>query len=559
MPNTKADFIEILFQVIDPLRTHYSDGKALVKLGYTGTTYDERCEEFEGFSRPLWGLVPFFYGGGEDTELITNYLTGLENGVNPESLEYWGGFKNTDQRFCEMASIALGLILIPEKIWEPLPETAKDNLVTWLNAINQYELPDNNWQFFRVMVNVSLKKLGVTYDEAMLESALEAINANYMSDGWYHDGQMYNIDYYNGFAFHFYGLIYATIMQEEDPIRSLLFKERALIFAREYIYLFDDKGDAVPYGRSMTYRFGVASFFSACLFADISPYSVGVMKGIIARHLSNWFDAPIFDNGGILSIGYKYPNLLMAENYNAPGSPMWALKTFLILGLEDEHVFWSTEIEELPILDAVKTLEQPRMIITRDSDSTTMYPGGSYGLATVLGNMAEKYSKLVYSSKYGFSVQKANDYLDSMAPDSSLIFEVDGFFYSRHSASNQSVEDGKIISTWSPVEGITVQTIITPYANGHTREHIIQSEIECTAYEGGFALDTQAENYSQTSDDNSASIQSAQGNCTITGGLGSVIVAYPNSNLISARTAIPIITRQIGIGETTLNTIVDFE
>ena len=60
----------------------------------------------EGFARPLWGLVPFWAGGGSCPEFEQLYLSGLAAGTDPENPEYWGGFQDIDQRFVEMAAIA---------------------------------------------------------------------------------------------------------------------------------------------------------------------------------------------------------------------------------------------------------------------------------------------------------------------------------------------------------------------------------------------------------------------------------------------------------------------
>ena len=65
-------------------------------------------------------------------------------------------------------------------------------------------------------------------------------------------------------------------------------------------------------------------------------YFLGRDEGDCARHLDYWMKQPIFDNGGILTVGYTYPNLLMSETYNAPGSPYWALR-LCILDLPDDH------------------------------------------------------------------------------------------------------------------------------------------------------------------------------------------------------------------------------
>lgn len=87
-------------------------------------------------------------------------------------------------------------------------------------------------------------------------------------------------------------------------------------------------GASVPFGRSLTYRFAMVAFWSAVAFAGLDVFSPGVVKGIILRHLRWWQQQSIFDREGILTLGFAYPNLVMCEDYNSPGSPYWALKVF---------------------------------------------------------------------------------------------------------------------------------------------------------------------------------------------------------------------------------------
>lgn len=74
---------------------------------------------------------------------------------------------------------------------------------------------------------------------------------------------------------------------------------------------------------------------------------------------------PIFDNCGILTIGYRYPNLHMAESHNAPGSPYWSLKAFAFLMIPDDAPFWQAEIEPLPELEPLKLLRRGEMLVQR--------------------------------------------------------------------------------------------------------------------------------------------------------------------------------------------------
>ena len=304
--NSKKDFQELLFAMLDPLVPYYSQEKAELDLGVTATTYDHHAIRLEAFSRPLWGLAPFWAGGGDSPQFEEIYQKGLAAGTDPQGTEYWGGFRDFDQRFVEMAAIAYSMVLVPEKVWDPLSHKEKENLAKWLYGINSHELPICNWVLFAVLVNVALKKRGQQYDSEKLERYLKGLEQFYLGDGWYQDGDSGQKDYYVSFAIHFYTLFYAKVMEEEDKERCQVYKKRAKLFGQQFIYWFDKGGAALPFGRSLTYRFAQVSFFSACLMADVAPFSVGVMKGLIVRHLCEWMKKPIFDRGDILTIGYGY-------------------------------------------------------------------------------------------------------------------------------------------------------------------------------------------------------------------------------------------------------------
>ena len=66
--NSKKDFQELLFAMLDPLAPYYSQEKAELDLGVTATTYDHHAIRLEAFSRPLWGLAPFWAGGGDSPQ-----------------------------------------------------------------------------------------------------------------------------------------------------------------------------------------------------------------------------------------------------------------------------------------------------------------------------------------------------------------------------------------------------------------------------------------------------------------------------------------------------------
>lgn len=553
----KKDYEELLFNILNPLKDYYSEGKAYLKLGNTGACYCERAAQIEGFSRPLWALAPYYACENEQTDdfFAGLYSRGFANGANPFHREYWGEISDYDQIIVEMAAMGLALLLAPEKLFYPLKEEEQKNIAAWLYTINDHKYPDNNWVLFQLIVNIGLKNVGMAYNENMIEWAVKKLDEWYLGDGWYVDGYTRCADYYVPFGIHFYSLIYAKYIEKAYPDRSNRLKERARLFAKDFIYWFDKNGAAIAYGRSQTYRFAQAAFWSALVWADASPFPLGVVKGIINRHLKSWLDAPIFDNAGILTIGYKYPNLLMSERYNAPGSPYWAMKTFLFMALPADHEFFSVEEEPLPELELVHVNNAAKTIVTNNGENAVLYPHAAIR-QTEHAQIPEKYAKFAYSSKYGFSVSRSQRSIEELAPDSTLAFEAKGQLYvATHSQRVELLPDKRLKIEWSPCEGIEVETIITPYENSHKREHTIKAAFSCTAYDSGFAIPWENGAVKTEISDGEAVAEASIGGCRVYSeyGSGMIINAYPNTNLVCNNTRIPAIRYEIPVGESKLS------
>ncbi|MGL5436295.1 MAG: DUF2264 domain-containing protein [Lachnospiraceae bacterium] len=551
--HTKQEFRDWMNMVLEPLKPLYSEGKARLHLGDTGVVYPQESIELEAFSRPLWALVPFWMGGGSGWEEI--YQEGLVHGTDPEHEEYWGGFQDYDQRFVEMAAIACGLIFVPEVMWDPLDEKEKRNLAEWLYGINEYTIPVCNWQFFMILVNVGLKKCGQRYSSERLAEGLELVEDFYLGDGWYRDGASAQKDYYISFAMHYYGLLYSAALQGDvqEEERCSAFRRRAELFAQDFLYWFDEDGAALPYGRSLAYRFGQGAFWAAYVFAGLDGIPVGVVKGILERHLNWWTKQKIFDRDGILTIGYGYPNLTMAERYNAPGSPYWGMKTLLCLGLPDYHPFWTAQAQPLPERHAVKPLFKADMLMHHRNRDVIAYPAGvceMYGH----GHVPEKYAKFAYSTKFGFSVAHSQIVLHENAPDSMLAFVIDGddYVFVRKVSLDHQILSDRVISTWSPFPGIKVTTTIIPDKEGHSRIHEIESSYDCIAYDCGFAVEKFTGAFCSELKSDGAYADSGRMACRVTGSgaeaSGYLIEADPNTNLLYPNTVIPAVSYRIKKG-----------
>ncbi len=556
---TKRDYEDLMLQILNPVKPYYSDGKAYLNLGPHTSVYGKKIAGIEGFARPLWALAAYYAGGeeGKDNTFAKIYREGFTNGTNPFHPEYWGEVSDYEQTMVEMAAMGYALLLAPDTFFYPLDEESKKNLAEWLYTINDHEVYPNNWELFKVIVNIGLKNVEMPYRDDVIEDALKKLDSWQLDGGWYKDGLNGGSDYYNAFAIHYYSLLYAKFIERAYPDRSNRLKERARQFAKDYIFWFDRDGAGIPYGRSLTYRFAKVSFWSALVWADASPFSLGVVKGIINRNLRYWMESPVFDNNGLLTIGYKYPNLIMSEGYNASGSPYWAMKTFLLLALPESHSYFEAEEEPLPELELVHEIPNAKMIVTNSDKGAALYSVAATESDRI--NLFEKYGKFAYSSRYGFSMPRGARNLDMAAPDSFLVFKAKGRYYIDYKLiSSELLPDKRLKICWTPVDGIEVETIITPYESSHKREHTIKAAFSCEAYETGFAVGYLPDATEIKAEGGKAYVRNSSGGCEVYSeyGDGIIIDAYPNTNVVSSLTKIPALIYDIPQGESKINATV---
>ncbi|KAF8877176.1 hypothetical protein BD779DRAFT_1694405 [Infundibulicybe gibba] len=399
---TKEDLAKFLKDLLDPLKIHTSPGGARIRLGYTGTHYDEAAAQLEGFSRPIWGLASLLAGGGEyeGTQRIL------------------GNMKDKDQRMVECSAIGFSIAVAKEKLWDPLSAEAKSHFEAWLGGMNDKEMPNTNWLWFRVFANLGLSKAGShRFDAKRMKADLDHLDTFYIGDGWSRDGPegVIQLDYYSSsFAIQFAQLAYSKIAQADDPERCEEYRSRARRFALDFVHYFDDEGRAIPFGRSMTYRFAMSSFWGALAFADVelpAPLTWGVIKGLQMRNIRYWAKQPgAYSSDGTLTIGFCYPNHNITENYNSPGSPYWCCKSFVTLALPETHPFWKAKEEPYPSVLRNTTNSEPAVhIITNVGGHTYLLSSGQQ-CSYPVKQSAAKYGKLAYSSAFGTEVGGDNTF-----------------------------------------------------------------------------------------------------------------------------------------------------
>ncbi|WP_420259028.1 DUF2264 domain-containing protein [Kluyvera sp. M-M157-B] len=551
--SSREDVTATLVTMLSALDKQFPAHAAQFSLGNTCAHYTQDIAEMEGLSRALWGLFPLLAGGAQ-VPFSEKYITAIKLGTDPHSPAYWGETGPYDQRLVEMAAYGLGLALLQDKLTRHFSATELENLHRWLNQITDAQMPDSNWNYFAIIVQLGFKRAGLPYDQAAIDRRFTMMEAYYLGGGWYSDGPGRPKDYYISMAFHFYGLIYATLNAEDDPTCAATLRERACLFAKDFIYFSAADGASVPFGRSLTYRFAMVAFWSGVAFAGLDVFSPGVVKGIILRHLRWWLEQPIFDRDGILTLGFAYPNLAMCEDYNSPGSPYWALKVFLIMALPETHAFWQAEALPLPSLAPVHAIVPAQQILQHSDNSqhVVMLTSGQLELNNYV-NTEAKYTKFAYSTRFGFTIERGRYGIKHAACDSMLLLsDNDNYWRGRRECESVEMLDGAIYSRWLPWHDVQVDTWLIPCGDWHVRVHRLNTARRLQTVEGGFAvMKAEAELTVCQSLVNAANGVSAVVDLSpLAVRVADSVITPPNSSVMFAEcAAIPTLTGEIAPGE----------
>ncbi|MDG4788049.1 DUF2264 domain-containing protein [Micromonospora sp. WMMD1102] len=338
--------------------------------------------------------------------------------------------------------------------------------------------------------------------------------------------------------------------------RADRFRERAIAFATDHVHWFAADGSALPFGRSLTYRFAQSAFWGALAYANVEALPWGVVKGLALRNVRWWVRQPIFAADGTLTLGYAYPNLHMTERYNSPGSPYWALKAGIPLAAPADHPFWTVEEAPLPELSAVHAIPPAGMVMYRSPKSSHVVALVNGQTTGSLKHGAEKYAKFAYSTRFGFSVPMGNRDLVEVAPDSMLAVSDDGRHYRvREDVGDASVGHGVLRSHWKPFDDVEIETWLAAAPPWHLRVHRIRTGRWLSTAEGGFATSRPDGNLAEVGDESPghASVYGAAGPTAIVDLAGTragrLVVAEPNTNLLIPRTVIPTLAAHLDPGE----------
>jgi len=484
---TRADIESLVRSLFEPVRRNYSPTGAGITLDLSDARnpLDARMEMLV---RPLWGLAPLAAGGGrfDHWDRLREMLAA---GTDPGHPDAWGAAADYDQRLVEMASVAAGILIAPNELWEPFNQAQQAHILVSLRHAEAALPHDNNWWFFRVMVQLALRRVGAHVNVDAETQALNRIDRFGREAGWYSDGARRGApdraDWYSAYVFHVYGLLYAWSGLGSEA-RSEQFRERAALFAGQLCQWYAPGGEALPFGRSLTYRSAQAAFWAMLAAADVEALPWAQAKGIYLRNLRFWQPA-LTNRGELTPPGYVVASNALVEEYTNAGSPYWTFKAFLALLAGPHHGFWLADEQPLPEMAGPVVQTVPGLILSRDHHQVLAL--SSKQMSSHHDGGVAKYCRFAYSSACGFSVDAPGVDGEPVSDSTLTLTDAEGVTMARRDPTLCRIEGDVGLSTWKPWPNVAVHTALSGSAPWHTRVHLVTTSRPLVATDWGFAVD----------------------------------------------------------------------
>jgi hypothetical protein len=376
-----------------------------------------RSDGLEGYARTF--LAAAFRvagaGGADPHGWLARYADGLAAGTltpGRQDSESWPLIVDHTvygQPMVESASVALGLRLTREWLWDRLDPGVQDRAEEWLRGALRHVPAPNNWYLFPLTVAGFLESAGRGDSETAraIERGQKLLESWYRGGGWYSDGDGRAFDHYNGWALHLYPLLHAHLARDTAQLALLGGRLRAHLDS--FGLLFDGNGAPLHFGRSLTYRFAANAAVALGSLTGHTPLEPGVARRLLSGSVRYFLDRGAIDEDGLLSLGWHGPHAATLQDYSGPASPYWASKGLLPLLIPEDDPLWTAREEAAPSEGGDRAVALPStglLIQTTCNDGLVrLHNHGSDHVPPHEGESARAedplYARLAYSTRTG--------------------------------------------------------------------------------------------------------------------------------------------------------------
>lgn len=332
--------IKMLVKVTRPVLWALAERKLKDVFGCGGS--DFAC--MEAFARCLLG-VSAFVELDEDIEarelgdLARKAIDAATDPISPDTMP----FKVPHQSLVEGALMAQALLIAPSRLWKPLSDRVKQNVLHALKSTRSIPLRENNWVLFGSIIETFLMQHGELADvhQSRLLCGVERYEKWYLGDGVYGDGPQFHFDYYNSYVIHpLLSEVLKAVRTVHIRWEPFHIEERKRLkrYATILERMVATDGSFPPLGRSLTYRCGA---FHALAYASLNGMCKGT-RATLMRVIKRSLECNgVFDEDGFLRVGLSGHQPSLAEKYINKGSVYMCCAAFLPLGLSATDVYWT--------------------------------------------------------------------------------------------------------------------------------------------------------------------------------------------------------------------------
>lgn len=248
------------------------------------------------------------------------------------------------QHTCECASIAIGLMMCREAVWDRYTQEEKDRIAGYLSGFGHSRTGHHNWRLFNMLILGFLSHEGYAVDTGMMRDHAQAIVSYYAGDGWYRDGHLF--DYYCPWAFHVYGPLWNRWYgYEKEPYLAGKIEEYSNKIAESFPQMFDADGQVTMWGRSGIYRSAASAPLAANFLLEHPAANPGLARRIASGSLLQFATREECFFEGVPCMGFYGPFAPMIQTYSCAASPLWLANAFVCLTLPEHHPFWTAREE----------------------------------------------------------------------------------------------------------------------------------------------------------------------------------------------------------------------
>ncbi len=491
--------IQRAIQLLRPLMGEINPEQAKLNLEGRASDHDARADRLESFARPfhLYALTLSHLGDSmpkDNRQWQTLLEQCLHNGSDPEHGAYWGPCTNFHQHIVEMGLLVLSLEISREHFWNQLAPATQNLFLDWLETARCVATHWNNHMFFGIYTLEFLKKEGRERptDQALIDGWFRELESMYRGEGWFRDGLNDSVDYYNAYAFHYYGLNWCLYFADDQDARRQFWTDAANRFLASIPYVFAKDGGIPNFGRSQTYRFATLAPLGPAIQLGCCPLPDSEVRRLAEDHLDFFLTKPIYTQEGWLNIGWTDENPAIAESYSCISSTYWAAKGLSLLLLPREHSFWQAAPSDPDdvYVDGHRHANSVGLTLRRFDGDTEIINSGSAISLMNLRYFASKWSKLVYRSSAGTVLP---DKATPFPLDLSLVADFEDVRLGRHVTHPAEFGDQHILCCYTLGEKtfeqmVAVQTHIAWNGPWLFLEHTLQASEAFVMRQGGFSL-----------------------------------------------------------------------